>query len=117
MVTEYVTRGGRRIGVETPPSRVAPKRRRADQYIGCPLEWLKRVIPLVKSKEQLAIAIWLHRQRAIYQNEVFTVPNDALEKDLGLSRYVKYKALQHLEKAKVIISLRSGRHALRVKLL
>ena len=37
MATEYVIRDGRRIEVETLPSRVAPKRRkRADQHIGCP---------------------------------------------------------------------------------
>jgi hypothetical protein len=57
MDTDYATtRDGRRIEVETLPSRVTPKQR-ADAYIGCPVEWLKRVLPLVKTKEQLAFAI------------------------------------------------------------
>jgi hypothetical protein len=86
METEYVTtRDGRRIEVETLPSHATPKRRRADQHIGCPLEWLKRVLPLVNTKEQLAVAIWLHRRRVVCHNELFTVPNKGLQEDLGLA--------------------------------
>jgi hypothetical protein len=117
MAAEYVIRDGRRVEVETPPSRVTPTRRRADRHIGCPVEWLKRVLPLVQSKEQLAIAIWLHRRRVISRCDLFTVPNEALWQDLGLSRYVKYKALRHLERARVIAITRDGNHALGVKLL
>jgi hypothetical protein len=117
MTTEYVYREGRKIEVETLPGRGTPKRRRADQHIGCPVEWLKRVLPLARSKDQLAIAIWLHRRRAVCRNEQFTVPNDALEEDLGLSRYVKYKALRRLERAGVITLIRNGKHALQARLL
>jgi hypothetical protein len=118
MATEYATtRDGRRIEVETLPSRVTPKRQRADGYIGCPIEWLKRVLPLVKTKEQLVVTIWLHRRRAICRNELFTVPNKALRDNLGLSRRVKYGALAHLEKAGLIQLIRDGRHTLQVRLL
>jgi hypothetical protein len=118
MVVEYMVRNGRRIEVETLPSRVAPKRRRrADQFVGCPLEWLKRVLPLVKTKEQLAVAIWLHRQHAICRSEVFTVPNQVLHEELGLSRWVKYQTLQHLEEAGAITLVRTGRRALQVRIL
>ena len=118
MATEYVIRDGRHIEVETLESRAAPKRRkREDHHIGCPLEWLKRVLPLVNTKEQLAVAIWLHRRRAVCRNELFTVPNEELHEDLGLSRKVKYAALQHLEKAKVIAVIRDGKRALRVRFL
>ena len=117
MTTEYVIRDGQRIEVTTLPSRVAPRRRRANPHIGCPIEWLKRVLPLVQSKEQLAIAIWLHRRRAVCRSNLFTVPNDTLGEELGLSRKVKYRALRHLEKAKIITLTRNGRHALSVKLL
>jgi hypothetical protein len=117
MATEYVIRDGQRIEVATLPSRVAPRRRRANSHIGCPLDWLRRVLPLVQSKEQLAIAIWLHRRRAVCRSNLFTVSNDILEEDLGLSRYVKYKALRHLEKAKVIALTRNGKRALHVQLL
>ena len=107
-VLEYVIRDGRRIEVETLAGRAVPKRRRADQHIGCPLEWLKRVLPLAETKEQLAVAIWLHRRRVVCQNELFTVPNKALREDLGLSRQVKYATLQHLEEAGAIALLRDG---------
>ena len=117
MPVEYVIRDGRRIEVEPVESRVAPKRRRADHHIGCPVEWLKRVLPLVNTKEQLAVAIWLHRQRAICRNELFIVPNKSLQDDLGLSRWVKYGALAHLEKAGVIAIIHCGKRTLQVRLL
>jgi hypothetical protein len=118
MTAEYATTSdGRRIEVETLPSRGTPRRPRAERHIGCPVEWLKRVLPLVQSKEQLAIAIWLHRRRVICRSDLFTVPNEALWEDLGLSRYVKYKALRNLEKAGVLTITRNGNHPLGVKLL
>ena len=104
--------------METLPSRVVPKqRRRANHHIGCSLEWLKRVLPLVKTKEQLAVAIWLQRRRAVCRSELFTVPNQELRVDLGLSRKIKYQALQHLEKAGAIALIRNGKHALQVRIL
>jgi len=117
MAVEHVIRDGRRIEVETLESRAVPKRRRADQHIGCPLEWLKRVLPPVKTKEQLAIALWLHRRRAVCREELFTVPNKGLQEDLGLSRKVKYGALQRLEEAGAIALIRDEKHTLQVRLL
>ena len=118
MATEYVTTSdGRRIEVETLPSRLTARRQRADRYIGCPVEWLKRVLPLVETKKQLAIAIWLHRRRAVCRNELFTVPNQELHKDLGLSRKVKYAALRHFEKMRVITVIRDSKRALQVRFL
>jgi hypothetical protein len=117
MVMEYVVRDGQRIEVETLKTRVAPKRRPADPYIGCPVEWLKRVLRLVNTKEQLAVAIWLHRRRVVCHNEPFTVPNKALREDLGLSRQVKYATLRRLEEAGAIALLRDGKHTLQVRLL
>jgi hypothetical protein len=118
MAAEYVVRNGRRIEVETLPNRVAPKRRQqTGRFIGCPLEWLRRVLPLVKSEKELAIAIWLHRRRAICRKKVFTVPNESLREDLGLGRYTKYRALRRLEKGGAITLVRNGKRALQVRLL
>src|SRR5262249_45746307 len=102
---------------ETLESRVGRKRRHADQHIGCRLEWLKRVLPRVRTKEQLAVALWLHRRRAVCRNELFTVPNKALQQDLGISRRVKYGALQRLEEAGDLAIIREGKHALKIRLL
>ena len=71
MAAEYVYPGGaaNRGGDATEPAR----RQNGDgpsHHIGCPLEWLKCVIPVVQSKEQLAVAIWLHRRRAAMQTRV-----------------------------------------------
>jgi len=115
---EYVTRNGRRIEVETLPSRAAPKQRQqADRLLGCPLEWAKRVIPVVQSKEQLAVAIWLHRRRAVCKSELFDVPNDTLHQELGLSRFVKYRTLRCLKRAGAIAVVRGNKRALQVRIL
>jgi hypothetical protein len=95
-----------------------PKRRqRTDHYIGCPVAWLKRVLPLVKSKEQLAIAIYLHRRHAVCGSKVFTVPNRELYEELGLSRFAKYRALRYLEKIGAITIFQDGKTVMRVSLL
>ena len=117
MATEYVIRDGQCIEVETLPSRITPRRRRTDNHIGCPVEWLKRIFPLMNSKEQLVIAIWLHRRRKVCGSDLFTVPNNALEMDLGLGRQAKYRALRHLQQMKIIAITRYGKHSLGVKLL
>ena len=71
----YVMRHGKRIEVETLNTGVTPRKRRSERHsIGCPVEWLKHVLPIVGSKQELAIAIWLHRRRAVYGNELFAVP-------------------------------------------
>jgi hypothetical protein len=94
-----------------------PKRGRNARLVGCPVAWLKRVLPLVRSKEQLAIALWLHRRRAVCGSEVFSVPNRELDEELGLSRYSKYRALHHLEQAGIIAVTQGGKRATRIKLL
>ena len=116
-MTDYVLREGRRIEVETLETNVAPRRRRADRHIGCPLEWLKRVIPVVQSKEQLAVALWLHRRRVVCGSKVFTVPNRELKEELGLSRKAKYGALHYLEEAGAVALVRNGKHAIQVQIL
>jgi hypothetical protein len=118
MATEYVISHGRRIEVETIETSVARKRRRrSDRLLGCPLEWAKRVLTVVQSKEQLAVAIWLHRRRAVCKRELFDVPNATLREELGLNRFIKYRALRHLEKAGVIALIRKGKSAIQVQIL
>ena len=114
---DIVIRDGRRIKVETIERPAGSKRRRANPHIGSPLEWAKRIRPLMKTKDQVFVALWLHRRRVICGSELFTVPNKALQEDLGLSRRVKYGALAHLEKAGVIALIRDGKHTLQVRLL
>jgi hypothetical protein len=90
---------------------------RATRYIGCSTAWLKRVLPLVHSKEQLAVALWLHRRRVVCGSKVLSVPNHELDEDLGITRQTKYRALNHLEQAGIIAVIRNGQRAIRVRLL
>jgi hypothetical protein len=117
MTVEYVIRDGRRSEVETIERAARPKRRREDPHIGCPVGWLKRVIPLLKTPEQVGVAIWLHRRQAICRKELFTVPSKALQDDLGLSREIKNRTLAHLEEAEAIALVRDGKRALQVRFL
>ena len=118
MTVRHVFRHGKRIEVETLETAATPRRRpRAKHHIGCPLEWARRIVPIVHSKEQVIVAIWLHRRRAVCKRELFDVPNDTLYEELGLSRFVKYSTLRRLEKAGAIAVVRSNKRAPRVRIL
>ena len=96
------------------------------EHFGCPLAWVQRVLPLVGSAEQLAVAIWLHRRRIVCGGkewfkvpgkEWFTVPAQKLNEELGLSRYARYRAFNHLKQAGGLAVSHNGNKAMRVKLL
>ena len=113
----YVSRYGRRIEVETLESGVPSKSRKpAAQHIGCPISWLKRVLPVVQGKEQLATALWLYRRHTICRGGLFTASNVELQ-DIGVTRYTKYRTLRRLEKAGVITLHRRGAKTILVELL
>jgi hypothetical protein len=96
--------------MEAPPSKTL--------HFGCPLSFVRRVLPLVGSAEQMVIAMWLHRRRAVCGGkDWFTVPAKALDDDLGLSRHTRYRALKHIEQAGGIAVSYDGNKAMRVKLL
>jgi hypothetical protein len=116
-IKRFVTAHGRRIAVKTVETRTTPSKRRTNQHFGCPLEWVRRISPLVKSKDQLLVAIWLYRRRAVCQRDLFDVPNETLRTELGLSRKAKYRALHHLEKVGIIALVRDGKHAIQVRIL
>jgi hypothetical protein len=103
----------------TKPHSASPdvEKKRKDPHFGCLLEWAKKVLPLVKSKDQLAVAIWLHRRRALRKSDVFDVPNEALRLDLSVGRQVKYRTLQRLEQADVVTIIRNGKQAIKVRIL
>jgi hypothetical protein len=115
----YVMRHGRRIEVEEHKPDTGPRKQQQTDtsHIGCPVEWLRRVIPIVQSKEQLAVAVWLHRRRAIKRRNPFPVSNKVLQTELGITRYSKYRALRLLEKAQIIATTRKGKEAILVQLL
>jgi hypothetical protein len=101
--------------MNAPPSK---QRRAPDEHlIGCPIWWLQSVLPVVKSKNQLVVAIYLCRRRVVCgARKTFDVPNNEL-KSLGISRRTKYQTLTLLEAASLIRVRRKGKAALAVTIL
>lgn len=92
------------------PAAAKPRRRQQrepkdqeDRLIGCPMWWLQRVRPVVKSKDQLVVAVYLWRRRIICGGDAtFDLPNGEL-KTLGISRKVKLRTLDLLAAAGLIV--------------
>ena len=72
------------------------KPKQAGRFIGCPLWWLKVVLPVVQSKNELVVALALWRLRTIYGRRTFTVANSYVLAELGTNRWTKYRALKRL---------------------
>jgi hypothetical protein len=93
------------------------KGRQSDGFIGCPFSWLKRVLPVTRGAGQLAVALYVYRRTKICRSRTVTVSNAELERELGLSRWTKYRALSSLEDAGVVkLGNKTGR-AVKVTLL
>jgi len=75
--------------------------RPAQGYVTCPLTWLGRVLPQVRSSYQLAVALVLYRQCLLKRSRTVGLPNGELRK-VGVSRHTKYRALAELEEAGVL---------------
>jgi hypothetical protein len=105
-------------GIQT----VRPQRSRKGQspdehFVGCPVWWLLRVLPVVESKTQLTVALYLWRRRIVCGNhKTFGVPNGEL-KSWGVSRKVKYRTLDRLAAAGMIRVNRKGKEAHTVTIL
>ena len=98
----YVIRQGRRIEVVTLDAGAAAKpKRQPTPFIGCPVPWFAWVLPRVKSKEQLALALYLYRRCCVCRSNTVTVPAGQL-KQIGLGRWGKYRLLAALEESGVI---------------
>ena len=84
-------------------------------YVVCSLIWLARVLPLVRSAEQLLILLLIYSRCLRARSRTVTLSNDEL-KTLGIHRRTKYRALAWWgEIGLVSVEQRNGR-ALRVTL-
>jgi DNA polymerase family A len=120
VMSHFVVRHGRRIEVEEyKPDTGRPQKQKPNKghHIGCPTSWLKRVLPITRSGEQLALALWLYRRHKISGNAVLETPNTELYSDTGLTRFAKYRGLRNFEKAGMIRRPRSGAKASSIELL
>ena len=99
---------------------LAPKRRPHVQHvasgggrhIGCPLWWFTLVFPVVRGKNELAVALYLYRLRSIRRSRTVAVSNERLLNEMGINRYSKYRALRRLADAGIIQVERHNRRAL-----
>jgi hypothetical protein len=88
-----------------------------ERLIGAPLWWFNAVFPIVRSKSELAVALYLWRRRVVCGgHKTFDVPNGEL-KSLGISRYAKYRTLDRLSAAGAIRSNSKGKEAHTVTIL
>jgi hypothetical protein len=86
------------------------------RHIGCPVWFLRRALAATGGAE-LAVALYLYRLRSCRRRTTVTVPNDWLQRELGVSRFTKYKALHKLEKAGLIrIHPQKGKEAIVITL-
>jgi hypothetical protein len=72
-----------------------------DRFIGCRIWWFDQVYPLVRSKGELAVALYIFRLRAVQGSRTVVVPNTWL-KVRGIDRHTKYRALRRLVDAGLI---------------
>jgi hypothetical protein len=78
-------------------------------HIGCPVEWFIWAIGLTRSKEQLALALYLYRRACILRSATVTVPSQELAA-FGFGRWSKYRLLVALEEHGVVrVEQRNGR--------
>lgn len=80
-----------------------PKRKRKGngRHIGCPIDWLKWVHPLLLSKQQLLLALLLYRRCSLCNSSTITVPGSDLA-ELGLSRFSKSRWLYRFEQLGIL---------------
>jgi hypothetical protein len=102
--------------LEDPHGRKTKKPKRSGRLIGCPVPWFVWVFPLVKSKEQLALALYLYRRCCICNSDTVTVPSSEITELLDFSRWGKYRALLALEQAGILRREENGGRTTKVRL-
>jgi hypothetical protein len=88
----------------------------AKGYAVCSLAWLQRVLSIVRSKDQLVIALLIYSECLRKRSDTVTVPSGIL-KALGISRWTKRRAFAELAEAGVLTVRTEGRKSARVVLL
>jgi hypothetical protein len=84
------------------------------RHIGCPLWWFQAVFPIMRGKGELAVALFLYRQRAVQGSQTVKITNIRLMSELGVGRHSKYRAIKLLETAGLISVHRRNKRALEI---
>ena len=115
MSNELFADGGDPLGGD-PHWRKGRKLKRGGRHMGCSLPWFVWVIPLVQSKEQLGLALYLYRRCFICKSDTVTVPNNELRDLMDISRFGKCRMLKSMEEAGVLQILENGQQTTKVRL-
>jgi CRP-like cAMP-binding protein len=86
----------------------------SSRLIGCPLWWLKAVLPVVHGPRQLAVALFLYRLRVIHRSRTVPVTNVRLLAELGIDRRTKYQTIKRLERAGLIAVQRHNKKTVKI---
>jgi hypothetical protein len=88
----------------------------SDRFFGCPMWWLDAVLPIVKSKGELVVAIYLFRLRSVRHSKTVDVSNEWLLAH-GIGRYTKSRVFRRLTQAGLIRVKQKGMASPRVTFL
>jgi hypothetical protein len=102
--------------LEDPHWQKTKKPKRSGPLIGCPVPWFVWVLPLVKTKNQLAMVFYLYRRCCVCNSDTVTVPNDEVKELLDISRWGKRRYLVALEQAGILRIRETGRRMAKVQL-
>ena len=64
--------------------------------------WFKLVFPIVRGKNELAVALYIYRLRIIRRSRTVVISNTGLLTELAIDRYTKYRALRRLADAGIV---------------
>jgi len=84
-------------------------------FLLCPLTWVARIRPLLRSTDQLLVALALYSRCLRQRSKTVDLPNSELA-ELGIGRMTKHRTLLLLEEAGVITIERQNGRAPRVTL-
>jgi hypothetical protein len=102
--------------LKDPHWRKTAKKKGSSRFMGCPVPWFAWVLPLAKSKEQLALAMYLYRRCCICRHDTVTVPTNEVMELLGIGRWGKYRLLPAMEQAGILRIKQNGRQTMKVQL-
>jgi hypothetical protein len=113
----YEYRNGKRINIKIsepgPDQKI--RRRCKDTFAMVPLQWAAKMTAATETPKAM-VGVWLLYRAWQKKSPTFDVPNEALAA-FGISRKVKYRALEQFEAAGLIKVERRHRKTLRVTLL
>jgi hypothetical protein len=81
----WIEGAGDDLAAKPPAGRARPIN--SARHIGCPLSWFTLVFPVVRGKNELAVALYIYRLRTIQRSRTLKISNMRLLTELGSRNY------------------------------